>query len=185
MSGRMAGKSPTCRNGHSYVALLRGVNLMGTTTLRMSDLKTIAEQLGLDNVRTYIASGNLLFTSRKSVRAVKAALEGAIGKHMSRDVSVMLRTAAEMSEVAASNPFAGEPGNRVVAIFYDEPPTPDAIAAATNVTDERLALGKREIYVHYPSGQGASKLDLKARTLGTARNMNTVAKLAELARELS
>ena len=168
-----------------YVALLRGVNLMGSTTLRMTDLKRIAEQLGLDNVRTYIASGNLLFASRKREQAIKAALEAAIGKHMSREVGVMVRTADEISDVAAANPFASEPGNKVVAIFFDGQPAQDAIEQAANVTNERLALGKREIYVHYPSGQGASKLNLRARALGTARNMNTVAKLAELAREMS
>jgi uncharacterized protein (DUF1697 family) len=72
----------------------------------------------------------------------------------------------------------------VVAIFFDEPRPAHAIEATANITDERLALGKREIYVHYPSGQGRSKLNLRARTLGTARNINTVAKLAELAREM-
>ena len=169
----------------AYVALLRGVNLMGSTTLRMADLKAIAEKLGLDKVRTYIASGNLLFESGKGEAAVKAALEDAVKGHMSRDVGVMVRTAKELAGIVDANPFADEPGNTVVAIFFDAAPPPDAVEAATNVADERLALGRREIYVHYPSGQGRSKLNLRARALGTARNMNTVAKLAELAREMS
>ena len=168
----------------AYVALLRGVNLMGSTTLRMADLKRIAEQLGLAEVRTYIASGNLLFTSAKDERTIKTALEGALEQHMAREMGVMVRTAAEMTDVAASSPFSGEPGNKVVAIFFDDRPPADATERATNITDERLALGKREIYVHYPCGQGRSKLNLRARALGTARNMNTVAKLAELAREM-
>jgi uncharacterized protein (DUF1697 family) len=168
----------------AYVALLRGVNLMGSTTLRMADLKAIAEKLGLANVRTYIASGNLLFTSGKGEVAINAALEAAVKRHMSRDVGVMVRTAKEMAEIVRANPFADEPGNKVVAIFFDDPPPPETIEAARNIVDERLALGRREIYVHYPSGQGRSKLNLRARALGTARNMNTVAKLAELAREM-
>jgi len=168
----------------AYVALLRGVNLMGGTTLRMADLKALAEQLGLENVRTYIASGNLLFTSGKAEAAIKTALEAAVKRHMSRDVGVMVRTAKELAGVVEANPFAGEPGNKVVAIFFDEPPPAGSLEAATNIADERLALGKREIYVHYPSGQGRSKLNLRSRALGTARNMNTVAKLAELAREM-
>ncbi|HEY7006702.1 MAG TPA: DUF1697 domain-containing protein [Sphingomicrobium sp.] len=169
----------------AFVALLRGVNLMGSTTIHMTDLKAIAEKLGLDNVGTYIASGNLLFTSRKREAVIKAALEGAVKSHMSRDVGVMVRTAKEMADVVASNPFSGKPGNKVVAIFFDAAPPTGAIEAATNIADERLALGRREIYVHYPSGQGRSKLNLRLRALGTARNMNTVAKLADLARELS
>ena len=168
----------------AYAALLRGVNLMGGTTLRMADLKALAEQLGLENVRTYIASGNLLFTSGKAEAAIKTALEAAVKRHMSRDVAVMVRTAKELTDMVEANPFADEPGNKVAAVFFDEPPPPGAIEAATNIADERLALGRREIYVHYPSGQGRSKLNLRSRAAGTARNMNTVAKLAELAREM-
>jgi uncharacterized protein (DUF1697 family) len=169
----------------SYVALLRGVNLMGGTTLRMADLKAIAEELGLGSARTFIASGNLLFTSSKSEAAIKSALEAALRKHMSREVGVMVRTAREMAAVAANNPFGKAPANIVVAIFLDEAPPKDAIVGAKNMLDERLALGEREIYVHYPSGQGRSKLKIPAASRGTARNMNTVAKLAELAREMS
>ncbi len=167
----------------AYVALLRGINLMGGTTLRMADLRAIAEELGLKDVRTFIASGNLLFTSKASEPAVKSKLEAAIKAHMSRDVGVMVRTADEMAAVTKANPFADEPGNRVVAIFLDDPPPKDALDSAKKLEDERMALGKREIYVHYPRGQGQSKLAIPAAAKGTARNMNTVAKLAELARE--
>ena len=169
----------------AYVALLRGINLMGGTTLRMSDLRALAEELGLKDVRTFIASGNLLFTSKASERAVKSKLEAAIKAHMSRDVGVMVRTAAEMAAVTKANPFAAEPGNRVVAIFLDEAPPKDALESAKKVEEERMALGKREIYVHYPRGQGQSRLVIPAAAKGTARNMNTVAKLAELAREMA
>jgi uncharacterized protein (DUF1697 family) len=102
---------------------------------------------------------------------------------MSRAVRVMVRTAKEMAGVVAANPFADEPGNRVVAIFLDEAPPGDALAQAKNVANERMALGRREIYVHYPDGQGRSKLRIPAAAAGTARNMNSVAKMAELAKE--
>ena len=158
---------------------------MAGTTLRMSDLKAIAEELGFEQPRTFIASGNLLFASAKSERAIKAALEAALRKHMSRDVGVMVRTADEMARVAATNPFADEPGNKVVAIFLDEAPPKDALERAKNVADERMALGTREIYVHYPDGQGRSKLKIPAAAAGTARNMNSVRKMAEMAEEVA
>jgi uncharacterized protein (DUF1697 family) len=167
----------------SYVALLRAVNLMSSTTLRMSDLKAIGEELGFKNARTFIASGNLLFASGESEKAIKSALEGALREHMSRDVGVMVRTAEEMAQVAAANPFCDEPGNMVVAIFLDKAPPRNALDEARNVADERMALGTREIYVHYPSGQGRSKLKIPAAAAGTARNMNSVAKMAEMAEE--
>jgi uncharacterized protein (DUF1697 family) len=168
-----------------YVALLRGVNLMGGTVLRMSDLNAIANQLGLDAARTYIASGNLLFSSGKAEATIKSALEQALKAHMARDIGVMVRTAKEMAAVIAANPFADQPANFTVAIFLDEAPPAGALDAAKHVADERMALGTREIYVHYPDGQGPSKLSIPAAVKGPARNMNTVARLAELVREQS
>ncbi len=167
-----------------YVALLRAVNV-GGRQLKMDDLRRVATELGLDSPRTFIASGNLLFRSSKKEAAVKRDLEEALQRHMGKPVDVMVRTAGQLADAVAANPFAGEPGNRVVAIFLDDAPPADAVTAAKNVADERLALGKREIYVHFPSWQGRSKLTIPAAARGTARNMNTVAKLAELAREMS
>ena len=167
----------------AFVALLRAVNV-GGRQLAMADLKAVAEALGLDNCRTFIASGNLLFTSGKSERDLTQALGKAISAHMGKSVEVIVRTGAEMAAVDASNPCAAQQGNRVVAIFLDAAPPDDATSHAKNITDERLALGRREIYVHYPSGQGRSKLKIPAAAAGTARNMNTVKKLAELAKEI-
>jgi uncharacterized protein (DUF1697 family) len=168
----------------AYVALLRAVNV-GGRKLVMAELKAVAEGLDLGAARTYIASGNLFFTSSMSEGAVKAALEAALTAHMGKPVGVMVRTAKEMAAVARANPFEAEPGNRVVAIFLDEAPPKDTAVQAKNVADETVALGVREIYVHYPSGQGQSKLRIPAAANGTARNMNTVKKLAELAEEMA
>lgn len=167
----------------AYVALLRGVNV-GGRQLKMADLKAMADKLGYHGARTFIASGNLLFASSASEARVKDQLQAALKDHFGKSVEVMVRTAAELKAVVAANPFADQAGNRVVAIFFDAAQSDEAIDSARNVDDERLALGKREIYVHFPSGQGRSKLKLGGKAIGTARNMNTVAKLAELAREM-
>ena len=166
----------------SYVALLRGVNL-GKRQLKMDDLKRIAGELGLEDAKTYIASGNLLFRSTKSEAVLKKLLENALTDHMSAEVDVMVRTAKEMAAVTAANPFADKAANYTVAFFLDCVPAKDAPDAAKNVDGELMALGKREIYVHYTRGQGQSRLAIPAARDGTARNMNTVAKLAELAKE--
>lgn len=167
----------------AWVALLRAVNVGGRKLL-MEDLRRHAAELGLAGARTFIASGNLLFTSGKGEPALKAMLEERLGAHMGATVGVMLRSAREMAEATAANPFADHPGNRVAAIFLDAAPPPDTIDQARNLTDESIALGRREIYVHYPSGVGQSKLRILAAAAGTGRNMNTVAKLAELAEEM-
>ena len=167
-----------------YVALLRGVNL-GKRQLKMEALRQLANELGLEDAKTYIASGNLLFRSDKSEKALKAELEAAIAEHMGARVGVMVRTADELAGVIRANPFEKEAPNFTVAIFLDEAPSKGSPRAAKNVDGERIALGKREFYVHYPRGQGQSRLAIPAAAEGTARNMNTVAKLAELAREMA
>jgi uncharacterized protein (DUF1697 family) len=168
----------------AYAALLRAVNVGGRKLL-MSELKEIAGKLGFDSPRTFIASGNLVFGSDRDEPQIKSMLEKALAKHMSAEVPVMVRSAAEMAAVQAANPFPDRPGNRVVAIFLDTPPPADALKKASGVRDERMELGTREIYVAYGSGMADSKLRIPAAKAGTARNMNTVAKLAELARERS
>ena len=167
---------------NSYVALLRAVNVGGRKLL-MADLKALAEKVGLQEPRTYIASGNLLFRSGKAEAELRSLLEREIKAHLGKPTDVLIRTAAELGEVVKDNPFANEPGNRVVAIFLDEKPPQELEAKITNITDERIALGRREIYVHYPNGMGRSKVRIPAAASGTARNMNTVAKLAQLAKE--
>ncbi len=169
-------------NGRPYVALLRGINL-GRRTLKMDDLRRVASDLGLENPKTYIASGNLLFRSAKGEAALKSELESALGEHMGAAVGVMIRDSDELADVVSSNPFADRDARYTVAIFLDEAPPADSISSAKKVEGEQMALGKREIYVHYPSGQGQSRLAIPAAATGTARNMNTVAKLAEMATE--
>ena len=171
----------------SYVALLRGVNLVGKSSLKMADLKVIADELGLKSARTYIASGNLLFLSEQPEEKLRAMLEQRMQAHMGKEVRVMLRTAAEMEKVAKANPFSERPGNRVQVFFMNEKPPADLLETARNkADDECVAPGEREVFVEYGErGIGKSRLRIPAAEAGTARNMNTVIKLAELAREMS
>jgi uncharacterized protein (DUF1697 family) len=166
----------------SYVALLRAVNVGGTGALPMTILADIGREAGFTDVRTYIASGNLLFRSPQAEPVVKRALEARLADHAGRAVGVLVRTAAELAGVLAANPFADRPANQVAAIFLDQPPSPTLWDGITGqAADEAIELGRREIYVHYGSGMGRTKLRIPAAAAGTARNMNTVAKLVELA----
>jgi uncharacterized protein (DUF1697 family) len=170
----------------SYVALLRGVNLVGKSTLRMADLKAIAVELRLEKARTYIASGNLLFLSNEPEETLRRMLEQRLKVHMSKDVRVMLRTPDELEAVLRDNPFADSPPRNVQVFFLNEPPPRDLLDTVRNCDDERIAAGAREVYVAYgEKGIGRSRLRIPAAESGTARNMNTVATLAELARELA
>lgn len=164
----------------AYVALLRAVNVGGTGKLPMEDLKRLCERAGFGSVRTYIASGNVVFKSGKTESAVKKALETELAAYADKSVGVLVRTAEEMAKVAADSPFPDAKPSYCVAIFLDEKPPKGVLDNLKGRQDEEVALGLREIYVHYPSGQGKSKLSIPAAKAGTARNMNTIAKLAEM-----
>jgi len=168
----------------AFVALLRAVNVGGTGKLPMSDLKEMCEALGFAGVRTYIASGNVVFSSRKSEAAVKKALEASLEAYAGKPVGVLVRTAAEMQAVLRDNPFSKMAPNRTVAVFLDKPPPADALTAVRGQRNEQIQLGRREIYIHYGDGMGQSKLVVPAAKAGTARNINTIAKLAEIAADL-
>ena len=167
----------------SFVALLRAVNVGGTGKLPMSDLKDICEELGFGTVRTYIASGNVVFESRKSEAAIKAALEKRLQARAGKPIGVLVRTAAEMAQVLADNPFPKAAPNRAMAVFLDRAPPADTLTSIRGRKNEEIRLGRREIYIHYGLGMGSSKLVIAAAKSGTARNMNTVATLARMAAE--
>ncbi len=164
-----------------YIALLRAVNVGGTGKLPMAALKSMCEEAGLAKVRTYIASGNVVFESRLSASKVKALLEARLQAHAGKPVGVLVRTQEEMEAVVGANPFAERPANRTMALFLDGAPSNDEIVKATHRADEEIVLGKREIYLFYPDGMGQSKLVLPSMKRGTARNLNTVARLAAMA----
>jgi uncharacterized protein (DUF1697 family) len=168
----------------SFVALLRAVNVGGTGKLPMSELKAMCEEIGFAAVRTYIASGNVVFSSRKSESAIKTALEKRLHAYAGAPLGVLVRSAAEMAQVLADNPFPKAAPNRTVAIFLDKALTADALTGIRGQNNEEVRLGRREIYVHYGDGIGTSKLVIPATKSGTARNMNTIATLAKMAAEL-
>ena len=128
----------------SFVALLRAVNVGGTGKLAMRDLEALCRAAGLDDVRTYIASGKVVFRSDCSEAEVKAAIEAGLLAIAGKKVGVLVRTAAEMVGVVAGNPFRDAPGNRVTAIFLDGPPSQAVLDCAVGrASNEELALGKR------------------------------------------
>jgi uncharacterized protein (DUF1697 family) len=163
----------------TYAALLRAVNVGGTGKLPMSELRAMCASIGFSNVRTYIASGNVVFENKLSESSVKAKLERCLEDYAGKPVGILIRTGAELAAVLANNPFSSAAPNRTVAIFLDAPPPADVLDSLSGQQTEEIALGTREIYVHYKDGIARSKLKIPAAGTGTARNMNTVAKLAE------
>jgi uncharacterized protein (DUF1697 family) len=167
-----------------YVALLRAVNVGGTGKLAMSDLKAMCAAEGFANATTYIASGNVVFDAQADEAQVKAALERRLEAYAGKPVGVIVRTGGEIAAVLQGNPFPDHPPNRTLAIFLDAPPPASALDNVRGRNDEELRLGQREIYVAYGAEMGRSKLRIPAAAHGTARNINTIAKLSEMAASL-
>ena len=167
----------------TYVALLRAVNVGGTGKLPMATLKAMCSEAGFTRVETYIASGNVVLDSKAKPARIKADLEARLHAHFGKAAGVIVRSAAEMAAVVAANPFPKADPRKTAVLFLDARPPRDALAHAKGQHDEEMALGEREIFIHYPSGMGRSKLRISAAAKGTARNMNTVATLAQWANQ--
>lgn len=165
-----------------FIALLRAVNVGGTGKLPMNELKAMCVAEGYTRVEPYGASGNVVFAANATAAAVRRALEARLRAYAGKPVGVVVRTGAEMQAALDANPFPDADPPRVVTFFLNGAPPPDLLGGLRGLTNEEVSLGKREIYVHYPTGQGKSKLVIPESRVGTARNMNTVSRLAELAR---
>jgi uncharacterized protein (DUF1697 family) len=191
---------PTIPGMPTHVALLRGVNLGPSKRVPMPALRKLVESLGHEEVATYIASGNVVFTPGKKRETGKLAkeLEKAIADEIGVDCRVLVLTRAELAKVVKDNPYEDEPNPKAVhANFLLEAPTPamrKRIAAAEERAhekgsrDEAKIVG-RTLFIHTPDGYGRSELNAQLakggskddpRALGTARNWATVLKLLEL-----
>ena len=168
----------------AFVALLRAVNVSGTGKLLKDDLRAIGEACGFGACRTFISSGNLLFASDFAEEDAKQRLERRVGEHFGKPTPIYVRSAAEMAEVVARNPFADDKPSRAFAYFIDDRPVQAMLDEARDVAGERLALGPRCIYISYGEGIGKTRLKLPAVKQATARNMNSVARMAALLAEM-
>jgi len=170
-----------------YVALLRGINV-GGRTLKMDVLRSVAEDCGFGSVRTYIQSGNVIFTSRSGAAKVGAQLHDAILGMTGIDSRVVIRTAAQLDTVVAGNPFGdrvNDPTKVSVGFLYDDTvPTVEAVDTAEYSPDEVVVVGEHA-YLSTPNGMGKSKLvDPMMKRLGitgTVRNWRTTVTLRDLA----
>jgi uncharacterized protein (DUF1697 family) len=174
----------------SHVALLRGINVGGKNKVPMTDLIALFEEAGCERVSTFIASGNVLFSaSERIVKRLPVVLEAAIEGRFGFRVPVVLRSAAELRAVPATNPFlrAGADPAALHVAFLAAEPTPAAIAALDprrSPPDEFVVRG-REVFLKLPNGVARTKLsnawfDVKLGTTSTVRNWRTVLKLVEL-----
>ena len=169
----------------AYAALLRAVNVGGTGTITMADLRALCARCGLDEIKTYIQSGNVVFRSSLDESGVKRALEHALLKKLGRPCTVMIRPRSELERVLARNPFPEGLPQQIVVFFFDSVLPKGGMKGVAGADGERLAIRGRELFIHYPNGQGRSRLKVPFAGLGTGRNLNTVRKIAAMLAELA
>jgi uncharacterized protein (DUF1697 family) len=172
-----------------YIALVRGINVGRHRRVSMADLRDAFAAAGVDNATTYLQSGNVHLESRLSAAKLAPKLEKELERRLGLDVSIFVRTRAQLARLVERNPFADESDAKKVHVAFLE--SAPQRTRARNLDPERVAPDEfrvvaREIYLHYPNGYGRSKLtnDYLEKQLGvrsTLRNWKTVTALAELA----
>ncbi|HTW31069.1 MAG TPA: DUF1697 domain-containing protein [Candidatus Sulfotelmatobacter sp.] len=178
-----------------FISMLRGVNVGAHNRIKMDALRTCYESLGLANPRTYVQSGNVIFqTEEKNGAKLTKKIQDAIEKTFGFRPEVILRSAEEMRNALTANPFAKrndvEPGKLLVTFLSAEPSAdaPKTLAQLKKFPEE-LHLKGRELYIYFPDGAGNSKLPWSSveklfKVTGTARNLNSVTKMLEMAEEM-
>jgi len=174
-----------------FVSLFRGINVGGNKPVRMDALKELHESQGLQRVETYIQSGNVVFTSEDAIPAqLSRQIEEAFEHKFGFLSKVMVRSADEFNMTIENNPFKDQPMKEtkwVVAMFLASEPISTALEdiQKTYSGPEELHITGHEVYIYYPQGIGPSKLtntflEKKLKTMGTARNWNTVLRLQKM-----
>jgi uncharacterized protein (DUF1697 family) len=180
-----------------YVSMLRAVNVGGSSRIKMDALQRVYESLGLDDVRTLLQSGNVVFRSGLTdrPRLVKRIMQE-LERQLGLQIEVILRTLAEVASIVERGPMLSPRADpsKLLVMFLSSVPNAAAQAALlkwhkSKETSEMLELRGPEIYLYYPDGVGRSKLtnaviEDKLETAGTARNWNTLVKLVETGRAL-
>ncbi len=178
------------KRSQTWVALLRGVNLGSHNKVSMAALRELFSDLGAEDVATYVQSGNVVFRSARSRAALTKAIEGEIRKRFGLDVTVVLRTKAELAKLVAGNPFEkqSDPTKLHVSFLVQAPERGRTRELEKQEFEpDEFRVTRDAVYLHCPKGYGRSKLSnaFFEKQLGvraTTRNWRTVATLAEMAK---
>jgi len=176
----------------TYAALLRGINVGGSRKVPMADLRTLMEGLGHDGVRSYLQSGQAVFTAdHGDEESLAAELAAAIEKRFGFPVDVIVRDHAYLKAIVDDCPFpaAELEGRQLHVTYFSAPVDADRFAEIDQAASlpEEFRLGDRALYLYVPDGLGRSKLAehlskprLNKGVIATSRNWNTVVKLVEM-----
>jgi len=177
----------------TYLSFLRGVNMTGHNTIKMTDLSELFIKTGLKDAETFIQSGNVVFSEIGDIPPsdLTSKIELAIQKRFNYIIPVMIRTRKELGELFASNPFLKEPDfdpSKMAVIFLHDEPSDDQLQKVDDVDypPDKFKIIGREIFTYCPNGFGKTKIytnffEKKMKVTGTARNWKTITTLLGIA----
>lgn len=175
-----------------YIGLLRAVNLAGRNRVKMADLRRFMTDLGMEEVRSLLGSGNLVFRSDvEKPGRLESLLEEEAAERLGLETDFFVRTADEWRAIVAANPLPDEserdPRRFLVYVLKEAPGPKEVKVLQEKITGSEVVRAEgRQLYVVYPDGIGRSRLtssviERALGTRGTGRNWNTVLKLEALA----
>lgn len=179
----------------TYISLLRGINVGGKNSLSMEVIKSVYAMLGLQNIQTYVQSGNIIFNSTHEAEALSEMISNGIARISSLSIEVIIREYDAWKEMIRHNPFAGREEINEKHIYFTllkRDPAHDLLKGISHqdfLPDEWHYFDET-IYLHCPGGYGRTKLDnnffeRKLNVPATTRNRNTVLELLEMAEKIS
>jgi uncharacterized protein (DUF1697 family) len=177
----------------TYISFLRGINMTGHNSVKMTDLAALYVSLRLNECETYIQSGNVIFRSAGdlSLPALSLKIERAIQERFNYIIPVMIRRIRELTDLFSSNPFLEEKNfdpSKMAVIFLHDEPSDDQIRKVSDIDypPDKFKIIGREIFIFCPNGFGRTKLytnffEKKMGVIGTARNWKTITTILGIA----
>jgi len=176
-----------------FISFLRGVNMTGHNKMKMADLSTLYSEMGFKNVRTFIQSGNVVFTTGGdyTVPSLSKMIESSVNKGFGYDVPVFIRTIKDLESLTALNPYLKEEyfdPSKMAVLFLKENASAEQMDRVINIDypPDKFKVSGSEIFIYCPNGFGKTKLNTnffekKMGVTGTARNWNTILAIMEMA----
>lgn len=175
-----------------YIALLRGINVSGQKKIKMADLKQTLENSGLQNVKTYIQSGNIVFDSEiTETDMLQEKIHNAILNDFAFEVPVLVKISSQLEMILTANPFADEvEENRLYFVLLKNPPVQSLVDEfnEVNFVNEDFSITNACVYLCCKNGYGNAKLnnnlvERKLKVQATTRNLKTMQKLIEMTKD--
>ena len=173
-----------------YIVILKGINVGGHKKVPMVDLRNLLTTAGLQNVQTYIQSGNVVFHSSKNASELETKIQNLISAQFGFDVFVIVKTNNELQTIFDNSPFSKEKKEKSYFIMLNKIPEPTLVEEVERITyeNEEIVIKKDCLYFYCPTGYGQTKFNMNAyerklKIIGTARNYNTMVKLLSLSVE--